>query len=56
MTTVARFQRAGTPASLRPLGGVEGVARRGRTLLVAFATLAGFAAVAASQIAMLDSP
>ena len=30
--------------------------RRGRGLLVALATLAGFAAVAASRIAMLDSP
>jgi len=30
--------------------------RRGRVLLVALATLAGFAAVAASRIAMLDSP
>jgi hypothetical protein len=34
----------------------EARGRRGRVLLVALATLAGFAAVVASRIAMLDSP
>ncbi len=34
----------------------EARGRRGRVLLVALATLAGFAAVAASRVAMLDSP
>ncbi|HSD10441.1 MAG TPA: hypothetical protein VLF14_05635, partial [Candidatus Binatia bacterium] len=34
----------------------EALGRRGGVLLVALATLAGFAAVAASRVAMLDSP